>query len=397
MAAPSNAYRAEKLHDGTTTANSVKADIAIPNVSEATLKTRFYLDFLLNTTKDGVAGFVGGCTIGSDNYAMHNTARHWTGRGRGPSGQMIQWFNDAGLNTLGPANLGVNGFVTLWANYVRAHITFTAAWYVNTTEFGFEYRQTGASTWIRRKLDPSAIPQQQSITDTWRLPGSMIPDTSYQFRFYNVNDEGTYYTQTYTRTTLDYIYEEIFQQRTVACTLALPTIKLYMDMATRDAMSLLTDVAVSSDLHAWTDDTFSTYPPSGWYYSYDDGYSYFYNPSLGFTHRQFCEIVPTIKVTVSVTVFESGYWTAVAHNITGTNFGGPVTITGVAVGSNAGGPVANVPFSVTIPAGVSTGNNEGTHTADFVALLDWTAGGFSSSNPGLVANTEIKGSAGPGT
>lgn len=405
-AAPAGAYRAWKAHDGTTTANSIKADVAIPNASEAVLKSRFYLDHFYSSGVGGASsnidpattGFIGGCVVGSDNYYMHAEARRWTMRIRHPSsGQQIQLFNDAGLNTLGKAEIGPLGISSLWANYIRANLTFKAAWYVNTTQFGFEYKKPSDSSWVRVPLNPPAsIPQQQTITDTWRLPGSMTPNTDYQLRFYNINAEGTYLSPPFPITTDEYIYEEIFEVRTSPCTLSLTKLKLYFSSDTRATMSTLTGTPVTADLYAWDDDTFSTNPATGWYYSHDDGYSYYYDSNFGFTHRQFCTPVPTIKVSISITIFESGVWTATAQNITGSNFSSPVTITGVAVGSNGGSPVANVSFSVTIPASQPSGSNSGTHTADFVSMLDWTAGGFTSSNPGVVANSEINGFVGIG-
>lgn len=200
MAAPSGAYRTEKLHDGTTNANSVKADIAIPNATESVLKSRFYLDFLLNTERNGVAGFVGGCTIGSNNYAMHNTARHWTGRGRGPAGQMIQWFNDAGLNTLGLAvRTGLP--VVNYANYFIVPSTYTSAWYINTTRIGYQVRLQGATSWITATtIGPIAIPQQQVLTKNLNffLIGNLYNQGDrVDIRPFIENAEGTYYGAIY--------------------------------------------------------------------------------------------------------------------------------------------------------------------------------------------------------
>lgn len=192
MAAPSNAYRTEKLHDGTTTANSVKADIAIPNATESVLKSRFYLDFLLNTERNGVAGFIGGCTIGSDNYAMHNTARHWTGRGRGPAGQTIQWFNDAGLNTLGTVAAVPNISQHSLSAFIIASFTVQSAYYDNGI-YGVQINP--GSGWATIQF--GNIPQNTSLSsDVTDISDYVEFGQTIQVRSYHQNAEGVFVSPT---------------------------------------------------------------------------------------------------------------------------------------------------------------------------------------------------------
>lgn len=200
MAAPSSAYRSYKAHDGTTVANSVKADVAIPNVSEATLKARFYLDHFLSDEKDGQGGFIGGCVIGGDNHAMHNSARHWTARSRNAAGHLVQWFNDAGLNTLGMAvRTGLP--IATYANYFIVPSVFTSAWYVGTSRIGYQIRLQGATSWITATtIGPVTLPQQQVLTKNLNffLIGNLYNQGDrVDIRPFIENAEGTYYGAIY--------------------------------------------------------------------------------------------------------------------------------------------------------------------------------------------------------
>lgn len=392
MAAPSNAYRTKTVR--LQKESEVTHLLAILQVDKATHLDRFYLDDILAVRlEDGTEGVIGIVNEGSNNFYMHNTSRHGSGR----HGSEGIWLNDGGLNTLDKTLLGSNGFLTLWANYMRAHLEVKASWYNNTTAYGFEFKKPADSVWTRVALSPAVIPQKTTLSQNWRLPAGFEPLTNYQIRFFNTNAEGTWINPTiYNVTTGPYIIEEQFQQRTVACTTTATEVILFIPSSTRSTMATLTGTPVTADLYAWTGENFDTPPAQGWYFSHDDGYSYYYDSNFGFTHRQFCQVVPTIKVSLSVTIYESGYWTVTAMNLTGTNFTSPITIYALAVGKNAGIPIENIPLSVTIPANQSSGMNSEPHSADFVTMLDWELGGYESSDHYLVLDNEINGLIGIG-
>lgn len=392
MAAPSYAYTGYKIALQST-GGQVDHYLAKIHIDEETHLELFYLDEIIalgNSTEEGWAGVV---YPSSPNYQYHNILRHGTMRHQG-SGVVL---NDGGLNTLAPISLGSAGFVTLFANYIRANINVKSAYYLDTTSFGFEFKKPSASSWTRVSL--ASLLANDSLDDVFRLPAGFEPETDYQIRFYNENDEGVFISAPFTTITTDvFIIEEEFQQRTVACTPTATQVTLFMPTETRAAMSSLTNTPVTgADLFAWISADFDTPPAQGWYYSGDDGYSYFYNSTDGFTHRSLCDVVPTIKVNLNVTIFASGYWTATALNITGTNFTSDVTITALAVGELGGMPIENIPISVTIPANTSSGMNSGSHSADFVNLLDWSLGGFESDNHSFVLDNEINGLVGIGS
>lgn len=298
MAAPNSAYRSEVIHDGTTIANSAKGLIAIPSAEEAVLKARFYLDWIMAFEKDGVRGFIGGVTHLSDNYYMHNTARHYTLRGRGPAGQLIYWFNEAGLNTLGISI--INGANLYWANNVRFNITFKSAWFVNTSQMGIQYRLAGSGTWNTHWILGESLPQQQQVTSNRLFDPNLAPGQNLQVRPIIVNNEGSYYGDIELITLLDRVYQYDAFFRTSACNdSGQINVSFWIKEGDADDLSTVTTTSSSTGIFFWKNIELTTKADSGWYMGLQEDKSFFVNSNGEVTHYQNCPVSPPV-ITLAV-------------------------------------------------------------------------------------------------
>lgn len=195
MSAPNSAYLNESFKEGTTDANAKQALIAIPDVSNATLKTRFYLDETLGKA-DGASGgtlinhgFVGGCIVGSANYYMHNIARHHTLR-ETINGQEVVFFNDAGLNTLGRVNNPLLTSVNI-ENFIIQQIISNSAFWVSGV-YGVQINKDG-SGWVTPVSVNQAMDSQVTMSNI-NIADSVEFNENIQLRLFHQNDEGTYYS-----------------------------------------------------------------------------------------------------------------------------------------------------------------------------------------------------------
>lgn len=133
MAADITKYLPEKLQnykDGSNESTLV-AIRASEYATEALMKAKFYLDFIfpIKPNLNGVSGFVGGCIVGSPNYAMHNSSRR-SKFSVHHNGQNYKLYNDAGLNTL--AKTEIVGEPIIYKNYIKIRYKVKSAYYVNT-------------------------------------------------------------------------------------------------------------------------------------------------------------------------------------------------------------------------------------------------------------------------
>lgn len=203
-AAPANSFRQKTLKQtkGSTTLDCL---IAIPNATEAVLKQRFYLDVLLavdeyDASGNRIAGFIGGCVVGSQNHGMHNSNRIFTLKGtQGVNGQ-IDFFNDAGLNTLGKITnpLGTNEMPDIVNDEIgtlEVEARFRSAWWVNTSKQGFEWKVPGFAN-STNNLGTQAMATDivhqylMSENDQWyHKAGDLL-----EIRAYVENAEGTFYS-----------------------------------------------------------------------------------------------------------------------------------------------------------------------------------------------------------
>lgn len=200
MSAPNSAYLNESFKEGTTDANAKQALIAIPDVPNATLKTRFYLDETLGKA-DGASGgtlvnhgFIGGCTVGSSNYYMHNIARHHTFR-ETINGQEVVLFNDAGLNTLGRVSnpLGDGNVQVLNDEIGTIELTarFRSAWHVDTNRQGFEWLTPGfANTTNNFGSQNQQVVEQKTRSLNDNDQHNQVAGATFQVRAWVENVEG---------------------------------------------------------------------------------------------------------------------------------------------------------------------------------------------------------------
>jgi hypothetical protein len=151
MAAPANSYRTKSLFarsiDNTT---DVQHLTAILQTDKATMLSRFALDGIFNVNIDGTNdGVIGYCRIGTINYTRHATARQ--GNLRLYDGGDCVLFNDAGLNTMGFAQVNV----LKWpANRLKLTGTFTSSYYDSATKLGYEYKLANGTYYDEYYTEP---------------------------------------------------------------------------------------------------------------------------------------------------------------------------------------------------------------------------------------------------
>lgn len=191
-AAPSNAFRTKSLK-ATKGSTTIDCLIAIPTETAAVLKARFYLDEILavdeyDSAGAKIAGFIGACRVGSANHAMHNTARHFTLDGTN-NGQ-LDFFNDAGLNTLGivlqPAVPGFDGVQAVF------DVTVIAAYFVNTDGLIMNYSINGGTpSGDIEAINGYSVPARETQIKAIAVRG-VKPDDVLSITFGNMNAEGTH-------------------------------------------------------------------------------------------------------------------------------------------------------------------------------------------------------------
>lgn len=361
MAAPASYYLPAKAQLGTTVANSVKADISIFDMTEAQLKERLYLDYLSWVVHGGVKGFIGGCVIGSDNYYMHNANRRWTGRSTIVNN--IQFFNDAGRNTLGIGSSAFNAIHAYSNLIVIQNAVFKSSYHSNTFGYGFEFR-LGAGAWQKHTMPNSTIQERQEVSGRMviRKSPKLNEFTQYQIRVFLENEEGIYnFGNIGFISVSDYLDNPAFLKRSSACATAGQTqIVGFMESLKLAQLPNLTTTPQSGlGLFAYKDDVDFVELDTAWY-SEGQQDSYFYSKGVGFTHKEVCTIGPTIMLWVTVKVWQNGTYTIDA--VTDQAGAGAVTYSGTVQALNsAGTPVASFPVNVTIAGGQLSGTNSGVH------------------------------------
>ena len=185
MAAPSSAYFNPTL--GSYLSNTTEHQRAIPNVDEATLKSRFYLDHLILSVDANLnEGFTGMCNVGSYAYTMHSNLR----LGSFGNDANTRAFWDAGLNTLGEAF--ISSYTSSIAYGLLVTIQVKTAYYVPTTAWGFRFRLAGSgAAWgfanVSEYVGENTVKIGSTSTNQYNV-GDVI-----EVQPYNVNDEGTFY------------------------------------------------------------------------------------------------------------------------------------------------------------------------------------------------------------
>lgn len=183
MAAGNENYHTKKLNYKKGTVR--RSPIALLNADVATLKERFYLDSLFMLPG---FGFIGGTKVGTFNHGMHNQSRV-VGFKWHKGGQMDS-YNDAGLNTLGKSDVPLVESAKVGDIKLSATL-FTSAYFVSTSEYGFQYYQDGIwVSWGGFGALGAAQTTNKSLSAV-SIPGFKAGDTVL-IRTFLINNEGYY-------------------------------------------------------------------------------------------------------------------------------------------------------------------------------------------------------------
>lgn len=250
MAAPNNAYRTKtvRLQKG----SEVTHQLAILHVNKATHLDRFYLDGILTVMlESGAEGMIGIVNEGSNNFYMHNTSRHGSGR----HGSEGIWLNDGGLNTLGEiSNLSD---ALLYSNFITVATRPKSAWYVNTSDWGIEIKLV-SQTWTQAvKLSMGTLAQQLHPASRYYLfrPFSFFEGNNVNIRAYLTNAEGEFVSDAITRTLQDSLHQVLAATRPTVCG-ADTTTGVLMSEATRlfiQSFSSTSDQSTGHYIYAGSD------------------------------------------------------------------------------------------------------------------------------------------------
>lgn len=206
MSAPLSAFRNKTLK-ATSGSNTIDCLVAIPDETKEVLKARFYLDEILavdeyDSAGNRIAGFIGACYVGSQNHAMHNANRRFT-LDATRDGQM-DFFNDAGLNTLGTANWTDVPLVQ-YANYIIIPSAFISAYWVDSNaagerSLGYQIRKFVSGqgpdvNWLEFTIGslPRNSQRIENVTLMHYIPVFEEGD-SLEARAFIKNAEGTFYS-----------------------------------------------------------------------------------------------------------------------------------------------------------------------------------------------------------
>lgn len=163
----------------------------------ANIKALFYLDYVRRMARKNADGtvtyvFIGLCKIGSANYSHHAAAR--VSRRRmsrtldGVTREDYVWYNDGSLNTKGDSKTKTNHGDTVGNMFLSGE--FLAAYYVPTTQYGFEWRN-GINGTIKTVQFGSTVQKAPLITKAPAINGNGIKaKDTVSFRTFIVNAEG---------------------------------------------------------------------------------------------------------------------------------------------------------------------------------------------------------------
>lgn len=200
MSAPDYLYKPYRALKAVNSNNVLKiVSTTSSSASSAVLRDRFYLDFFVNmcdkSSGTEVWSWAGACYVGSENYYMHNTARHGWIRQKDSSGREYVVFWDAGLNTLGKVN-NLPQLVNPVMTSFTVSANYKSAWYVDS-RCRMEYRIWNNSTndwggWIDFDLvlKPQQFEGEINFSTQFENLTPEIRQHGIQFRGRIENDEG---------------------------------------------------------------------------------------------------------------------------------------------------------------------------------------------------------------
>lgn len=234
MSAPKQAYKSKSI-----VINGIRHNCTKLQVSEATHKSRFYLDGYVSSG-EGIVGFV---EIGGENANMHNlTKRGGSGRAM-HGGKMVRMLNDGGLNTKGLS--GDTQSHLVYRNFVTLRLSPKSAWYLDSNDFGFEIK-TQNQTWAQaEKFSFGYISKAiQLPLKYYLIRPNNFGDGSVNIRAFVSNIEGVNYSNEISATLAGLIDQIIGQKRESACDTSGENEPLLL---TSDAKSFIETFSSTSD------------------------------------------------------------------------------------------------------------------------------------------------------
>jgi hypothetical protein len=278
MAAPSSAYSSKNLQvmkNGQIVYHNIALGLGM---DLATIKARFYLDYILNTS----AGYVGCCYVGGYNYQHHNTNRN--GVINMFKAGTLKAYLDAGLNTLGDAV--VNYPKTTFANRSKINATYKSSYYSNSSAIKVQYSINNGN-WSE-DFDPSNLAANTSLTKDVVINADAQKGALMRVRAVIDNEEGRYYGAEYSYVADDRINQVDFIYKSTACaTDNSNNMGVWMRDADFNRLGTLTENSVADGAQAFKDDEL-TVPIDNGYYAGSSN-KVFFAQSGRFERYQICE------------------------------------------------------------------------------------------------------------
>lgn len=352
MAVPSGAYRTQSLYGMTTDEEVVEHKIAILQEDEETHKERFYLDAIFSDKISGVDGAIGIVYPSSPNYEMHNIETRGGALRQGANGV---YLNDAGLNTKG---IGwINEDTLLWANNLRFDATFKSAYYIDTDEYGFEFRKVGETPWKVHKILGSPLEAGDEVTDEFLFDPTYEPGDNLQVRTFVTNAEGKKVESNITVVTLlDYVYSYDTLKRSSACSTSGETnVAIWLTQTSIDNLSSVTTVSSNTGIYFWKNIELTIKADEGWYMGLDEDKSFHVDSTGQVTHYEECPVtLPTIHVSVEQDVFGNAAVWATISEAQSTD----ITVSGRIDVHPTNATPEGQDFEILIPQGLTVGTDE---------------------------------------
>ncbi|WP_158798092.1 hypothetical protein [Pedobacter sp. L105] len=367
MAAPTSAYTGTNLIVKNSSGNQVNHNFVL-NTSDtaATLKARFYLDYLLPTN----TGWIGMNLLNSYNYNHHSTAR---------IGAINMYYNgylksylDGGLNTLPDAVL--NTIFTRYSNYVRVGTTLKASYFDGGSYArGYQFSVNGGA-YINFNAASTAVAANTSVTVQDICAVAATTNDSVLVRPYFSNSEGTYYGAAVQFYAAEAIYYGSMWKVTAACDNAGTAVTVFITQSDYDAITSLTSTATASGIYGYLDDTFST-PLTAGTYKISPGDSKAYVVASGgmFVQMLQCTVATPTNLTILCTSRTTGgvtYYDVTVNKRS--DYAVAVTIKGSIAAYSAGnqtilGGEGSGIYTIVLAAGDLTKTATTTYQPDFTA------------------------------
>lgn len=342
MSAPKQAYKSKSI-----VINGIRHNCTKLQVSEATHKSRFYLDGYVSSG-EGIVGFV---EIGGENANMHNlTKRGGAGRAM-HGGKMVRMLNDGGLNTLGITNSVLNKL--RYSNRFRFESKHLSAYYIDTISHGVRFRKQGSTSWIT--LNDGYIAKANLSDVLQEYVTAFQQGDIIEYQGFIENNEGTYYTSIYT-VEADYAIMQLNANvRSQPCEETNNNIIVY---TTEDEISNIplipenTPSPSQPNVYLYEDIEKENPVPSGWYAGLYPQRTYNVDNNGRIAYYRHCEPQPSyVYVTLSAMVdFNTNIIDKVSISIA-EPYTQDIRVAGIILDNDDHAPGHGKNFDLTIPTG----------------------------------------------